>query len=745
MPSEPQILKPIEGPYGSLTVMSYQPLRLGWVSLHRLRELAIHAASNAFVQLPEAALANKDTVLPTILRARPDGICWTARGPAALLSTDDPPLSMDQWTNEIYDRFVSHMFERLHADGPINLNRFELPDNMGLRNALSATSDALWPDASLEVFVSPIGVARLYRQLYLEVEPPRLGPADQALTIGPYETVELTLQTSRRLTREDFRESTSEEAKENQAELKSTDDLTDVTSHMVQSNSTSSTSVGASIPIYVVDIDVQASQQNGQSTTDSHTATVRHLTEAVKRASERLTKRLVVSTRITDETTVTSTSRRMIENKTNAPVNYLLRRVIRQSRVVVQDLGPQLVWQTFVKDPGSNLGKALLSPAQTPPTAPQASPDIRSWKMDWQRITDKPEIKETAKLLVVEVNDQDWEIASATTPSRTVITTRPKAVPPGTVKTEWWISVAISDDKKRLIVEARTDNPTVIDDNGHVLQDPGWAPPPDDIVLKIVKIPSKLAVSKYETALSDYQKLIHEAVLANRYRVPKMFPARPAQDLRDEERLELLSRLKAEYFSGTAPDLSDDSPIGAEEFFQIFDWELMFYYTHPTWWRPRTLSRPDYEMIFPADSDQSAETVSAPMGASLGWEIQIDGDRARNEFLNSPWVRICVPIRKGMEKIAVSWLASHIEGKLWPGTSDNTPSELAKWVSEVGEHAQKAKDLKSYRGPDDLENWFIAKPGEPPEAGTPEELYPIIAETTVNIPADGFIYQLVDV
>lgn len=40
----------------------------------------------------------------------------------------------------------------------------------------------------------------------------------------------------------------------------------------------------------------------------------------------------------------------------------------------------------------------------------------------------------------------------------------------------------------------------------------------------------------------------------------------------------------------------------------------------------------------------------APLGSSLGWLIQLDGDRRRNEFINSPWARICIPIRPGRER-----------------------------------------------------------------------------------------------
>ena len=46
----------------------------------------------------------------------------------------------------------------------------------------------------------------------------------------------------------------------------------------------------------------------------------------------------------------------------------------------------------------------------------------------------------------------------------------------------------------------------------------------------------------------------------------------------------------------------------------------------------------------------------APLGASLGWLLQLDGDDMRNAFLNAPWVKAVIPIRPGKERAAFNWL-----------------------------------------------------------------------------------------
>ena len=47
--------------------------------------------------------------------------------------------------------------------------------------------------------------------------------------------------------------------------------------------------------------------------------------------------------------------RRTVKNDGDVPVNYGLRRVLRQVRVKLQSLGPRLVWTLYVNRPGGQL------------------------------------------------------------------------------------------------------------------------------------------------------------------------------------------------------------------------------------------------------------------------------------------------------------------------------------------------------------------------------------------------------
>jgi hypothetical protein len=116
------------------------------------------------------------------------------------------------------------------------------------------------------------------------------------------------------------------------------------------------------------------------------------------------------------------------------------------------------------------------------------------------------------------------------------------------------------------------------------------------------------------------------------------------------------------YLFGRGDDPSEPTPLEIEYFHRYFDIDGIFTYTHPSWWKPHFasktvgLEREAYEI--------TAESDPAPLGSSLGWLIQLDGDRRRNEFLNSPWARICVPMRRGREREAIQWLAKHMEGEV---------------------------------------------------------------------------------
>jgi hypothetical protein len=83
------------------------------------------------------------------------------------------------------------------------------------------------------------------------------------------------------------------------------------------------------------------------------------------------------------------------------------------------------------------------------------------------------------------------------------------------------------------------------------------------------------------------------------------------------------------------------------------------------------------------------DSAPAPLGASLGWALQLDGDAHRNAFLNTPWVKAVLPIQPGREIAAINWLRHvHVEGEegldqIVPGDDVTVEQALLKLAGEL--------------------------------------------------------------
>lgn len=112
------------------------------------------------------------------------------------------------------------------------------------------------------------------------------------------------------------------------------------------------------------------------------------------------------------------------------------------------------------------------------------------------------------------------------------------------------------------------------------------------------------------------------------------------------------------------------------------------------------------------------------MGSSLGWMIQLDGDTRRNEFINSPWVRVCLPILPGREREAIAWLARHIEGEVGYDVNSGVLKEMLEKIEEIHAH----KQALGINGPDyvTIDSKAEDDHREPNEPLKPQHVYPIV-------------------
>lgn len=89
-------------------------------------------------------------------------------------------------------------------------------------------------------------------------------------------------------------------------------------------------------------------------------------------------------------------------------------------------------------------------------------------------------------------------------------------------------------------------------------------------------------------------------------------------------------------------------------------------------------NRPDKNYLITDESEPVA------FGSSIGWLLQLDGDKLRNAYLNAAWAKVVIPIRRGKEKLAFEWLKQQeVEGN--KGFAD-------EYVNEAGEKVPKMND-----------------------------------------------------
>jgi hypothetical protein len=224
---------------------------------------------------------------------------------------------------------------------------------------------------------------------------------------------------------------------------------------------------------------------------------------------------------------------------------------------------------------------------------------------------------------------------------------------------------------------------------------------PDTAQQKALDDAYNQALKTYDAEKSALERAALLAAARERIKLASQIRKRPFQDLREEERIAVYRNLIGQLMS-VGDTLREDEHVTSELIRAIFDVDEMLYFVAPEWWRPRGhqqaetfTAAPDPQVITdkelvgwegPLAAGRTSnyliteESDPAPMGSSLGWLLQLDGDPLRNAFLNSPWVKAIIPIRPGKEEAALNWLTlAHVAGATGlDGAYDAPPEELQK-------------------------------------------------------------------
>ena len=396
----------------------------------------------------------------------------------------------------------------------------------------------------------------------------------------------------------------------------------------------------------------------------------------------------------------------MVQNTTDNLVNYEFKRKMRRVGVQLQHIGTQMCWQVFVDEPGASLGiSELVHVAQPediqssiePPEAPVAlaqKAEPYSVVIPFEGIGSNPDHDNRNELYIDGYEDGDrsddqirhiWEFDApppgpgyilASIVETSIEPTDPEEGRPSASA----IYETIGDARFRITLKQ------VKFEDQHAIRfalQLIWDPP--DQTQALTDFEQKW--DEYTQAKSREGRLAYVKAVRERINMAGNVPKRPSGELREEERTVIYRRL-IQQLMRVGRDQSVH--VTSELIRSIFDIDSLLYFVAPEWWKPRqrynqqlhstrslnggragvqTLTREDklgWGGVDAAGRDNyliTEESEPAPLGSSLGWLIQLDGDDHRNSFLNSSWVKAVIPVRPGREEAALRWLQlAHVEG-----------------------------------------------------------------------------------
>jgi hypothetical protein len=551
------------------------------------------------------------------------------------------------------------------------------------------------------VSLSPLGIVHLFRQYFFELDT-FLGTPTAHVWLSPGSTVELIEVSTRRL----YTEKTIEQSLETTQKTENSTTTQDEISEAVKQDNKSDLKLGASLTVnqsWGTGNATATGSLNMENTQDTARETThKRMREQTEKLSTEIKQNYKSTFKTITELTDTSSKRYVLNNTTSNLINYELRRKMRQVGVQVQDIGTYLCWETFVDEPGTQLGLANLvhiaKPADLVSVPDQTAIPIPP---------DKP-VTFTTNAVWSGPDDRQYNGPDGFLPLTTV------DVPPAPDGYE----VKIPDDfievsqvsgtgedftgvwgfKGKLIGSSRISIGVWIGQGGL-----DWDKPVNFVVGGIVQFaPSatkrkeiadanSAKVTANQAATAENERKTKEAFLnaaKERIEFASNINIRKYEDLREEERIIVYRKLIGALMSDALYNMPESTTNDqtrhtlSELINSIFDIDKMLYFVAPDWWKPRqhyhqylsgggsdyavftgnVTSWSDLE-IRPDNYYITEKSQYAKMGSSLGWLLQLDADDLRNAFLNAPWVKAVIPIRPGKELEASNWLQQmHLEG-----------------------------------------------------------------------------------
>jgi hypothetical protein len=559
------------------------------------------------------------------------------------------------------------------------------------------------------VSLSPVGIVHLYRQYFFELDT-FLGTPVSHVWLSPGSSVELIeISTRKTITEKTFETSLETISKTE----RSTTDEEEISKAVKEDNKDDmklgfSTTVNQSWPTGNASATASLNMDKTQQVARDHTH--KRTRQQTEKLSTEIRQNFKSTFRTVTEVTDTTSKRYTLNNATLNLINYELRRKMRQVGVQIQDVGTYLCWETFVDEPGQQLGLPdlvhIAQPADlilvpNPKLIPEPPTNINvgfTGEMEWffpenQRQYNGSDGFYKLNTIGIPPLPEGYEVENK-----------------GAVINLTQEVVLMEDDDseffKNIMAKGKITSDGLFIEVGLILGGGGLAWDEgrirmkvngsircklNDARLKDIKTANDALTSAKLAADNENQRKQEEAfrkTASERITLASKITKRKFEDLREEERTivyrNLIKTLMTENYYKVTQDSQSDLEamhVLSELINSIFDIDKMLYFVAPEWWKPRKhkkISIGDSAVtdsingsivkwanneIRPDNYFITEKSDPAPLGSSLGWLLQMDGDDLRNAFLNAPWVKAVIPIRPGKEKAAINWLQNvNVEG-----------------------------------------------------------------------------------
>jgi hypothetical protein len=694
-----------ELPYASEIFGVYQPL-LGWKSARRKMKLSVGLAERVRLDRPNARL--QDEVQGEHSVELTASLKLDREEPFSVRAIV-PNARLQHLLTEQRHVATEHFSQRTHDTARTEERKAILTPYKFIEEQLKLEH------SQMNEILSPVGILHLFREYFFELAT-FLGTPVGHVWVSPGGTVELYEVSTRKTTTE----RTTEYATERSSKTESTSTQQDEIADAVRQENTQDQKLGVtatgSAGIGVVQASGSASFSLENTRKQSQEATHKRMREQTQKYSTELRETFKTTFRTVTETTDTSSRRYVLSNTTKELVSYELRRKMRRVAVQVQHLGDQLCWQLFLDNPGKALGIAEYLPPIPPEAMPtqDKGPDLIPAPgpvfVPARYHIDSPVVGEPEGPTSLGKSWRGFQSYNAPAPPQgyQLQGVTAKALP-GPASYYELTFQPIDPVGNRFTPDSQNWNWYSTGLN-RVEFDMTFEYRPTDAYIQFVETTNASTKAAYQLALG---KKDYVAALLGHLKNFGKIDQRNPDDLRKEERAVVVKRVMEEVFHNFGDPLTwgdSDWHIVAEFAHRLFDLDRLLYFVSPEWFRKSPIApfdntqnarsktkidlndTMDWGCFQLANSDEpfpgylvTEDTVPAPMGASLGWLIQLDADERRNAFLNSPWVKIVIPIRRFCEKEALAWLSStDVEGSDGLGVNYKVqPGDPPEWAGET--------------------------------------------------------------